>query len=469
MARKYHITPEGPRPCSADPSKANSRGCKYGDSAIHFDNMADAMGTYQEGLQEKFGEFHVLIRPSIAEKGRRLGYQSMDVVEKVKASPQAEAAVNTLKTIRRQALLAAAELRGQYAEGSRQPILPDTIETRPLDEPLSKEDAEAEELSRKFFVARAQSETGPEYRTRLLGKRGLRIASPVAAAEQVEQTSDLVAANTAARGRRRKKLGPIASTRRLLSDAGIATRKLIGTAAGRGLAGTRKATAQARSVAANSVLTSRAAIAVAGDRISATSLSAKQNASAATIVARDKALRAGVLAKQKASAAGEAASVRISQMNIPAGHIRPGDTFDGTTVHSVEQSSDGNVKIRYRAKSDGPLFSATVSSEKSMRIDRKTRRQARNSRIANSLPKPISRTELSSKLKKATSAQIAMLKPVRSELRFESIEKSIGRQERADRQRELIGKLKSIRRVPNSSMASENVAKVPAGSGAWGA
>lgn len=432
MARKYHITPQGPRPCSADPAKPNSRGCAYGDSAIHFDNMADAMETYQEGLQEKFGEFHVLIRPSVVEKGRRLGYRSLDGVEKVKASPQAALVVGTLKTLKSHALQAVAEIREQRSDLKRTPALPETVETRPLtEEPLTREESEAEKESRRVFVERAQSETGPEYRERLLGKRGAQIAPTKAEPEQVKQATDLIAANTAARHGRRRKT-KMESFKGSLTRVGVSTRRMIGNVGDRSVAAGRKASTNTKAAVSNSVLTSRAAVNVAKRQ-----------------------------AAEKITTAGAAASKRMSQMSIPAGHIRPGDTFDGTIVHSVEQDSDGKVKIRYKAKPGGPLFSATVDQNKAMRVDRKTRREARNSRISNSLPKPISRTELSSKIKRATNAQIQMLKPVRSELRFEAIETSIKRQQRADKQRELIGKLKAIRNASATSNSPAQPAKVP--------
>lgn len=435
MARKYHITPQGPRPCSADPAKPNSRGCAYGDSAIHFDNMADAMETYQEGLQEKFGEFHVLIRPSVVEKGRRLGYQGLDGVEKVKASPQVTSAVSALKTIKDHARQAIAEIREQRPEAKRTPALPETIATRPLvEEPLTPEEAEAEAESRRVFVERAQTESGPEYRERLLGKRGSQIAPRKAEPEQVKQTTDLIAANASARRHGRRRKSKMESLKGSLSRAGISTRRMIGNATDRSVAAGRKASSSTKAAVSNSVLTSRAAVNVAKRQ-----------------------------AAEKMSTAGAAASKRMSQMSIPAGHIRPGDTFDGTIVHSVEQDSNGKVKIRYKAKPGGPLFSATVDQNKAMRVDRKTRREARNSRISNSLPKPISRTELSSKIKRATSAQIQMLKPVRSELRFEAIEVSMKREQRAEKQRELVGKLKAMRNASATSNNPAQSAKIPVG------
>ena len=134
-------------------------------------------------------------------------------------------------------------------------------------------------------------------------------------------------------------------------------------------------------------------------------------------------------------------------MSIPAGHIRPGDTFDGTTVRGVESLDDGRVKISYQVAPGGPVLATTVAGDRSMLVDRKTRRQARNSRISSSAARPIARTRaLSQRVARSSSEQLALLWPLRrQDVRFGSIERSIRQHERDGRQRELIEKLRSLR------------------------
>lgn len=46
MAKRYHITPEGPKPCSVDASNPRSRGCEYGAGG-HFDELQSAEQSYE--------------------------------------------------------------------------------------------------------------------------------------------------------------------------------------------------------------------------------------------------------------------------------------------------------------------------------------------------------------------------------------------------------------------------------------
>lgn len=41
MAARFHLTPEGPKPCSVDPANPKSRGCGYGDGG-HYGTAAEA-------------------------------------------------------------------------------------------------------------------------------------------------------------------------------------------------------------------------------------------------------------------------------------------------------------------------------------------------------------------------------------------------------------------------------------------
>lgn len=45
MTKKIHISPTGPMPCKADPTKPRSTGCGYPDSP-HFDDMASAEAVF---------------------------------------------------------------------------------------------------------------------------------------------------------------------------------------------------------------------------------------------------------------------------------------------------------------------------------------------------------------------------------------------------------------------------------------
>lgn len=41
MATRFHLTPEGPKPCSVDPANPSSRGCSYGEGG-HYGTVAEA-------------------------------------------------------------------------------------------------------------------------------------------------------------------------------------------------------------------------------------------------------------------------------------------------------------------------------------------------------------------------------------------------------------------------------------------
>lgn len=45
MAARFHLTPEGPKPCSVDPANPKSRGCGYGDGG-HYGSPAEAEAAF---------------------------------------------------------------------------------------------------------------------------------------------------------------------------------------------------------------------------------------------------------------------------------------------------------------------------------------------------------------------------------------------------------------------------------------
>lgn len=46
MAARFHLTPEGPKPCSVDPANPKSRGCSYGDGG-HYGTAAEAESAFE--------------------------------------------------------------------------------------------------------------------------------------------------------------------------------------------------------------------------------------------------------------------------------------------------------------------------------------------------------------------------------------------------------------------------------------
>lgn len=46
MATRFHLTPEGPKPCSVDPANPKSRGCRYGDGG-HYGTAAEAESAFE--------------------------------------------------------------------------------------------------------------------------------------------------------------------------------------------------------------------------------------------------------------------------------------------------------------------------------------------------------------------------------------------------------------------------------------
>lgn len=70
--RKYHLTPEGPAPCSADPSNPRSRGCKYGGQ--HFSTAAEAEQAYSKAMG---GELPTSGKKSLGRRGYFRGERAL--------------------------------------------------------------------------------------------------------------------------------------------------------------------------------------------------------------------------------------------------------------------------------------------------------------------------------------------------------------------------------------------------------
>jgi len=434
VATEYHLTPEGPRRCSVDRSNPNSRGCPLGGT--HFDSFEDAMEVYTEDLQKTFGEFHVLVRASAKEKLRRVGYRSLEGIEKVKASPQVQSAVRNLKDAGAKARAAAKELQSRYRaeepQTERATSLPDSIATEPLEQ--SVEAREAEELSALIF-----SSGEPDESLKSFGDRMMADSSRTSFAMAPLDRSQIDRANAIfeAQDMIRKLPAPKAPDR--LRAYRSATKRRIHTAKD-----------QARSAVANGS-------AVAKRRISDTNYAVRASASVARDTVELKGRVAAARLQDGAQDLGRAVQKRASLMSVPAGHIRPGDTFDGTTVRSVELLSGGRVKISYQASLDGPVLAATVPGERAMRVDRKTRREARNSLFSSRVAKPIAQSKaLSARVARASEAQIAALGSLRkSTPRLGALDSSIRQHERSLRQRELIGKLRDLRTAPRDRVLQD--------------
>lgn len=436
MAKEYHNTPNGPRPCRVDKSNPNSRGCPLGGA--HFDNFSDAMEAYSENLKETFGEFHVLVRPSTIEKGRRLSYKSLDSIEKVKASPKVSEAVQSFQIIKNKAREARSEIRGIKGSAKEQAIstpITEAVDTKPLG--VVAEDERAQKNSEETFSPRrseslvgfgsrvmAESRTSTlPFQTRPLDRTQLDQAVNAINAryKQPVKKPSVKARASAALNNYKSKVSRKVRTAKTLASTAIKDR----------------ARAE-RNRLSNADYAIRASASVAKDVLA--------------LQSRAKLAQA----KSKANDLKSKAVTRAARMNVPAGHIRPGDTFDGTTVRGVESLGGGKLKISYHAKPGGPVLSTTVAADRVMSIDRKTRREARNARLASKVAKPIAQTrEFSNKVVKASSNQLQSFKGFKSkDQRFASVEKAIAQEARIARQRELVEKLRSLR-VGSTSGASE--------------
>lgn len=428
MAVVYHLTPEGPRRCSVDPSNPNSGGCKY-EGGMHFDRFDDAMEVYTENLKETFGEFHVLVRPTVVEQARRLGYRSLDGIETVKANPQVQAAVENLRTAASKARAGLKELR----PGKPAP-LPESVETVPLEELVEPEELEQEAATVEIFDS-GREESLADFASRIT-RQGSSSSFSLPPLDQDRLDRSLAILE---RAELIRKMPPQRKGDRFRAYRS-SVRRRVSTAASRAEAAATRAVVQGTSRTGRSLVS-------AGYAVRATASVAKDAAALRTMVATARVQDGARSAAAAATTAGRNIQQRAARMSLPAGHIRPGDTFDGTTVRGVESLDDGRVKISYQVKAGSPVLATTVAGDRSMLVDRKTRRQARNSRISSSAARPIARTRaLSQRVARASSEQLALLRPVlRQDVRFGSIERSIRQHERDVRQRELIEKLRRLR------------------------
>lgn len=419
MATQYHLTPEGPRKCSVDPSNPNSRGCKY--DSMHFDSFEDAMDVYSEELEAAFGKFSVLVRPSAKERARRIGYRGLDGIDRVQANPQVKAAVASLKTIGAKAREAVAEIRGHYNGGTQsagQPsTLPETVKTMPLD--IVPEDQAAEANSEETFSS-GREESLRDFSSRILAKSNEAsfTLTPVDGTEREEALARLEEFEN----RRSEKAKPQPTRAQIRRSA----------------KSRRAALAKARV---------RNAVSAGRERTARVLIDSGYTVRASAAAARDTAKLKAQSAKVRAGAAARIVQQRAARMSVPAAHIRPGDTFDGTTVRAVEAVAPGKIKISYQAEANGPVLSATVPSDRSMRVDRKTRREARNSRISSRIAAPIGKTRmLSSKLLKASSEQLSGLDALLArDARFGAVSREIRQAERRQNQLAIIDRLRTIR------------------------
>jgi len=429
VATEYHLTPEGPRRCAVDHSNPNSRGCPLG--GMHFDSLEDAMDVYTEDLKQTFGDFHVLVRPSLKEKARRAGYLSLEGVEKAKANPQVQAAVSTMKTLRAKAREAAEEIRGHYqkdASADRSSTLPESVQT----EPLGSIDAEAEqaESNSEELFSGGSEESMKDFGARIAGRASSDTFSliPVDRTEFERRMTDIEARETL------RKL-PAPKPGRRLRAYRSATRRKLNTAKDQARTALTNGSLRAQTKLSDASYAARASVSVAKD-------TAELRARVAAAKAQDRADDLARSLRQKAS-----------RMSVPAGHIRPGDTFDGTTVRSVELLDSGKVKISYQAAPGGPILAATVPGDRSMRVDRKTRREARNSRISSKVAKPIAQSkELSRRVAKASERQLSALSSIgKRDVRIGAIEYSIRQHERSVKQKDLIDRLRGLRSPSRTS------------------
>lgn len=423
MARQYHLTPEGPRVCKADPSNPNSRGCPLG--GMHFDQFDDAMEVYTENLRETFGDFHVLVRPSLLEQGRRVSYRGLDAVEMVAANPQVRATVSSLRTIVAKGRETLEEIRGHY-RGDVAPLdqpqsLPEDIDTMPLEE--ISPDIEAEENSTEIFSSGA-GESLADFSSRILSRANERSTVIIPA------QGDTLARAQALLIARKDPLETLAK-RHIPREVRKRKHTLSGAM--------RRA-----KVRADSGL--RAGGRAVGRKVSSVAKSVRATGDQTREAVQLKAAALGARARTQVVATAGRARKRAAQISLPASHIRAGDTFDGTTVRAIESRADGKLKISYQAEQGGPVLSTIVDAGRSMRIDRKTRRDAFNNRVTAKVSKPLKRTREFASALGASPQQVELFRRAnRGDLRFNSIEKSLRNQRRLSREKALITKLRNLR------------------------
>lgn len=397
---------------------------------MHFDSFSDAMEVYGESLKETFGEFHVLVRPRSSERLRRAGYISLDGIEKIRSSEAVQSAVRSLRGSTERARQARRAVESRYEElrNPRQPQgLPETVAVEPLS-PLSEpqENLLAEEATREAFSS-GTAETMQSFARRVAGgeARGSFSYSPMDR-KALDDNFDLLS-----RAQRIKDLPRVPSykeQKKLKERLDRAKRPQRITLRKKAARGAARLSGKALRATGRGMVTAGYAVRATAD------------------VGRE---AASMRSQQLASRAQSTATVvkrRAALMSIPASHIRPGDTFDGTRVRAVEALGDGRVKISYQAEAGGKLLATTVDQNRSMRVDRKTRREARNSRIGLAVARPLNRVKDGSmRIAKISGEQLSLMRPIRSaDLRYGSIEASIREAQRTRRQIELEGELKSL-------------------------
>lgn len=448
----YHLSAQGPRPCSA-----TVRDCPVGGD--HFGSMAEAMEGYQEKLREQFGDFHVLIRPTTGERVRRAGYSLRDKLEARPAGLEALEALRHMRESARHARKMIQVARSSQLQQNQEPQLP--VATSPLEQQVdTPEDQEAvsasqesfeEPLDGKAFLAMLE-ESSKEHAARSaamgMPKADTSRADAIHAQSQRAGAALRALENRSSIG---KKFGREAATDAraavgVLRERAARATRAIGFRAQRKLASSVESMA-ARSSQGLQAVKTRAI--EAGNGIHQSYVDASLKATAAR-----KALQA------RAAEGARTVKLRASRMTVPAGSIRPGDTFGNSRVKSVEDLGDGIRKISYTVGSGGPVLSTKVPADRKMAVDRKTRREARNSRLASQLKSsPIS--QRLSEVTSATSQQLMAMRSYyhRSDLRFDGFEKAMAREDRLLKQRELIAKLKSTRSLRSSVPAKATSAQ----------
>lgn len=94
MASRFHLTPEGPKPCSVDPANPSSRGCHYGEGG-HYGSPADAELAFAEQMGGAVPE--VQISESYSQEELRSAIAHFTVANDL-SHPEAKALVHRLRT-----------------------------------------------------------------------------------------------------------------------------------------------------------------------------------------------------------------------------------------------------------------------------------------------------------------------------------------------------------------------------------
>lgn len=437
----YHLSVKGPRPCSA-----TVRECPVGGA--HFGSMDEAMEGYQEKLREQFGEFHVLIRPTVGERVRRAGYSLQDKIESRPAGLEAIESLKHMRESARHARRMVQVARGSQAQPSRGPQLP--VATEPLEQQVdTPEEQEAvaasqegfeEPLDGKAFLAMLEG------RSREHAARSAAMGMPKADTSRADavhaQAQRAGAALGALKGR--PSIGKRFGNR--VSRAGSDAREAVSVLKGRVARATRIIGARTQRGLANGARSMATRGSQGLRAVKTRAVEVGSGIHHGYVDTSRKALEARRVLQARAAEGARTVRLRASRMAVPAGSIRPGDTFGSSRVKSVEDAGDGMRKIYYTVGTGGPVLSTKIPADRKMAVDRKTRRETRNSRIASQ----VKSSPISQKLSAVTRATSQQLMAVRSyysrtDLRFDGFERARAREDRLLKQRELMAKLKSTR------------------------